>query len=180
MLPFRRHRVDAVSPLERLIDQIGGTLAFYPPIFRPMVEETATSERLSLPVTERLRQSFAPTASLLASLNAVVRFWPGAAIAVAASMRGRKRDPMCDVGLRVTPQAQNAGWRRAGLFMIPNMRVPVSSHLWTAFQENRHVDGIEALDDWSTSSGKSLPSVRVFSSGQRLGEIVYGTLCVLD
>lgn len=174
VLPFRRHRIESSNPLESLIDRIAGELAFYPPLFAPLVASMAAT-RLTFQVVNQLRTFFAPTASCLAVANAVAKHWPTPAIVVTASIKGRKRDPLKDRALRVSPQGRNHAAIVMGLSVIPNMRVPESSPIHTVF-EKRSADGEEDLGAWTTSSGTRLPRRRVFTSSICLGKIAYAII----
>ncbi|MEX2120798.1 MAG: hypothetical protein WD847_14500 [Pirellulales bacterium] len=107
------------------------------------------------------------------SANAVVKHWPRPAMLLTAALNGRKNAPQKDRELRVVPQARNTLARAAGLFVIPNMRIPRTSPAYAAFVENGRADDFENLATWTTSSGKSLAHVRAFVSAMKLADIIY-------
>ena len=98
------------------------------------------------------------------------------AVALSATIRGRKKNPTVDVALRVTPQAHNDAAPTASLYVIPNMRVPESSPIFAAYQTGVEQSAPECLDNWTTSDRKRLPSVDVFTSARRFGSTVYAVL----
>lgn len=178
LLPFRRHRFEAANPVEKLVDQIAGEIAFYAPIFKPIVRKIAQTNQLTFSTVNQIKAAFAPTSSLLATVNAVVNHWPEPAIAVEASLRGRKGQPKKDVALRVKVQARNEAARRNDLFVWNNMRVPAASPLFSAFYEDRKCEDCENLKDWITSTGSSLPAMSVLTSATGLKGRAYAVISI--
>ena len=176
VLPFRRHRVERTNPVERLIDTIAGEFAFYAPLFQPLVNVAQENHRLTFATVKNLQDAYAPSSSLLAATNAVVRYWPAPAMVVTASMNGRKSDPKKDRALRVTMQTRSSAAKEVRLSCFPNMRVPMSSPIFVAFAEKRNVEGLENLGAWTTSSGNSLPTIQVFTSAICLGKVIYALI----
>jgi hypothetical protein len=176
VLPFRRHRVERRSPVERLIDTIAGEFAFYAPLFRPLVRAAQRNYRLTFAAVESLQNTYAPSSSLLATTNAVVKYWPSPAMVVTASMKGRKSAPEKDRALRVGMQTRSSTAKEAHLSCFPNMRVPMSSPIFVAFAEKRKVEGLENLGAWTTSTGESLAAIQVFTAAICLGNVVYGLI----
>jgi hypothetical protein len=125
---------------------------------------------------ENLQDAYAPSSSLLAATNAVVKHWPAPAMVVTARMKGRKSSPEKDVALRVSSQMRNSAAGNLGLSCYPNMRVSRSSPIYAAFAAKTKVEGRENLSAWTTSSGGALPAISVFTSAIRLGEVVYGLM----
>ena len=175
-LPFRRHGSERDNPLEKLIDLVAGEIAFYRPIFEPLVRHEAAEGTLSFAAVERIRGCFAPSASLLAAANAVVKLWPSPAMVVTATYKGRKKSPESDRALRVAPQARNGKAEFANLFVIPNMRVPSTSPIHSAFTNGLDADAREDLSNWSTSRGETLPDKKVFTSAVARRGVVYALL----
>lgn len=176
ILPFRRHQFEASNPVEALIDAVAAAFAFYEPAFRPIVEQCAKRNRLTFGVVEAMRDRFAPTASLLSTIKAVVKFWPHPAAAIVAEFRGRVGAPHLDQALRVTPQGHNGAARDNCLTFIPNMRVPQGSPIDVAYQTGLDQDEFERLGNWSTSQGKRLNSLNVHTSARRIGKRVYSLI----
>lgn len=178
ILPFRRHQFEASNPIEALIDSVASDFAFYEPIFRPLVETYAKTCRLNFETIEQIRNQYAPTASLLATMKAVVNYWPRPAASLIAELRGRKSAPETDVALRVSPQGYNARANRIGLLFYPNMRVPMGSPIHRTYLTRDDQNTSENLGDWQTSSGDALPEVEVYTSARRVNERVYAVLSV--
>jgi len=176
ILPLRRHQFEASNPVEFLIDSIAGELAFFEPAFRPLVERAAKKSRLNFDVVCQIRNCFAPTASLLATVKAVVKFWPSPAIALTAERRGRKGNPSDGVALRVTLQGSSSTAEPVGLKVFRNMRVPQGSPMFEAFDTGIDQDEHEHLGDWDTSTGESLEPIDVFTSAWRIRHQVYALM----
>lgn len=173
VLPFRRHKFEARNPVESLMDAIAGELAYYRPVFQPIVEQYTV---LNFETVDAIRAEYAPSASLLSVTNAVVKLWRKPATALVAEVRGRVRDPEVDKALRVIPQASSNSARDAGLALIPNMRVPSGSSISATFQTNTGRNCSEDLGTWSTSEGKRLSQIDAYVSSRWLGNQVYALL----
>ena len=177
LLPFRRHRFERSNPLESVIDGIAGELAYYPPVFQPLVRAAAKQKaQLTFDVIRKLRMEFAPTSSLLATTNAVVKHWPRPAMAIVASLCGRKNNPAKDRALRASLQARNELARTNDLLVFPNMRVPRSSPIYAAHTGRRDYSGRENLGQWTTSTGDALPTINAYTSAQYAGGHIYAVL----
>ncbi|MBX3450783.1 MAG: hypothetical protein KF777_14550 [Planctomycetaceae bacterium] len=176
ILPFKRHQIEASNPVETLMDAIAAEFGFYEPAFRPLVEQRAQRSRLTFSVVEYLRRQFAPTASLLSTMKAVVKFWPQPAAVLVSEFRGRVGAPHLDQALRVTPQGHNGAASNSGLKFIFNMRVPQGSPIDLAFQTGVEQNELERLGNWTTSQGKRLASLNVHTSARRIGKRVYSLI----
>ena len=176
ILPFRRHQFEASNPVESLVDSVASEFAFFEPVFRPIVETYARSFRLNFDTIELIRNQYAPTASLLSTMKAVVRYWPTAAATLTAEFRGRLNSPQTDAALRVSPQGYNERANRIGLLIYPNMRAPASSPIHQAYLTNVDQNALENLGEWETSSGKCLSAIEVFTSARYINERVYAVL----
>ena len=178
ILPFRRHQFEASNPVEALMDAIAAEFGFYEPAFQPLVERRAEHSRLTFHVVEFLRRQFAPTASLLSIMKAIVKFWPEPAAVLVAEFRGRVGAPHLDKALRVTPQGHNGAASDSGLQFIFNMRVPQGSPMDVAYQSGVEQNEYEHLGNWITSKGKRLTSLNVHTSARRIGKRVYSLISV--
>lgn len=176
ILPFHRHRFDAGNPLEALIDAVASELAFYGPVFRPLVVQYAKTHRLSFAAIEAIRNAYAPSASLLSTMNAVVRYWPRPAAALTAEFRGRSGNPHKDQALRVSPQSYNDLATVAGLAFFKNMRVPENSPIHSTFKRGSDHYGDEHLGDWVTSDGKQLTPIPVFTAARLVKRRIYAVM----
>lgn len=176
ILPFRRHQFEAANPVEALVDAVAAEVAFYDPAFRPIVMKLAKTHKLGFRVVEAIRETFAPTASLLATLKAVVKCWPRPAAALTAEFRGRVNAPNVDRALRVTVQGYSDTANLPGLAYFPNMRAPVGSPIEVAYRLGIATDETERLGDWSTSKGECLTPIDVYTSARRIGKQVYAVV----
>jgi hypothetical protein len=177
-LPFRRHKFEASNPIEALIDSVAAELAFYAPAFRPLVERFAGARRLDFSAIRAIRETYSPTASLLAALKSVVKYWPSPAAALTAEFRGRLNSPGLDQALRVTPQGYSSSASRAGLKFFPNMRVPEGTPIQEAFETGIGQDSSEQLGSWHTSQGQRLSPLAVYTSARMFGDRVYALVSV--
>ncbi len=173
ILPFRRHQFEASNPVEALIDSVAAEIAFYRPAFQPVVLRFAKRNRLDFNTVQAIQATYAPTASLLATIKAIAKFWPRPAAALTAEYRGRVNAPHTDEALRVTLQGANDAASNVGLRFFPNMRVPAGSPIDTAFQLGGTRDGTGNLGHWSTSKGERLAPLDTFTSARRIGSRVY-------
>jgi hypothetical protein len=176
ILPFKRHQIEASSPVEALMDAIAAEFGYYEPAFRPLVEQCARRGRLTFGVVDQLQRKFAPTASLLATMKAIVKYWPQPAAVLVAEYRGRVGAPHVDHALRVTPQGYNTAASGSGLKFIPNMRVPLGSPMDVVYQTGAEHNECERLGDWNTSDGTHLASLDVHTSARRIGKRVYALI----
>jgi len=171
VLPFRRHQMEAANPVESLIDSITRDIAFYPPVFRPLVLRAARrADVLNFSVVEQLRREFAPAASLQATMKAAVTHWPRPVVALTAAIRGRKGAPAQDRALRVRTEAYSSTALQAELQFFPNMRVPRSSPAFSANLNGWNSEDDENLSTWTTSDGSQLADVAVFTSAKSIGK----------
>lgn len=177
ILPFKRHQIEASSPVEALMDAIAAEFGYYEPAFRPLVELCARRSRLTFDAADFLHRQFAPTASLLATMKAIVKYWPQPAAALVAEYRGRMGAPHLDQALRVTPQGYNTAAIEHGLqFTFKNMRVPQGSPIDVAYRTGLEQDEFEHLGHWSTSRGKCLAPLNVHTAARRIGKRVYALI----
>ncbi len=178
-LPLFRHRSDYENPVERLIDLGAAELAFPRTVYGDLVNERAGRSALDWDTIETLKEQFAPTASLQSIAKATVKFWPGPAFFLTASIQGRKRNPLEDIALRIHLDGFSLQGRLSGTMFYPNMRVPETSPIFHAHVLDRCVTEIEDLGRWSTKSGNRLPARRAISSGMKLGQVTYGLVSLI-
>jgi hypothetical protein len=167
-LEFRRTGVERKHPEEILVDKIAGELAFYPPIFVPiMLVELGEDRRLTFAAIDRVRQRVAPEASWHATLLAAVRHSPQPIYAVRAQLGLKKseerqaKDLLSGVTeppaakLRVKEARANAAAEALGIRVHFNMEVPVESVAVKAFDGPSGTihSGREDLGLWRTSGG---------------------------
>jgi len=175
ILPFRRQRTDDRDAVEEVIDSVAGAIGFHRAIFDPLVA-AIRDQQLTFDQIAYIRNTYAPTASLLAVTNAVVKRWPRPALAFIARMGGRLRREESDVDLRVCPQGRNACAKRAELVLIPNMRVPKGSVVRAVFLSGQNQSALENTGTWTTSDGGKLRAREVLISAVRLGSRIYGLM----
>lgn len=167
-LAFRKTGVERKHPEEILVDKIAGELAFFPPIFVPiLLEEIGEGGHLTFAAIDRVRQRVAPDASWHATLLAAVRHSPAPIYAVRAQLGLKKSeerqatDLLSSVTasptakLRVKEAIANAAAEQLGVRLHFNMEVPAQSVAATAFNAPRATirSGREDLSLWRTSGG---------------------------
>ena len=192
-LPLHRStkQKDAV---EQLMDMIAGDIGFFEPLFAPVLEANVAQEgRLTFSVVENVRQQFAPSASLEATLNACANRAESPVVLVQAEMAFRRSDerairsgqkdlfgfdaPKPD--LRAVQVSANAIARRQSIYIPKNMRVPASSVIYQAFEENAEhtrLTNTEDLSWWSTSRGASLPPMVLRVEATKIRERVWAII----
>lgn len=150
---FRRvtEFVDTKDPIEVLVDQIAGTLAFYEPIVGPALRDlVGPAEDLTLGRIEEWRDTVAPDASYLAAALAAIRMVERPAAFLSAAEKLKRSEeravatPQLSIAefaaqapapkLRVAVAAANDAARAGGLTIFPNMRIPSSSIIFDAFE----------------------------------------------
>lgn len=188
---FRRVTLDVAAskdPIESLVDQVAGQLAFYEPFVRPELEcELARTGRLTLDGISRVKAVVAPEASFSAAANALVRMMKAPCAFLVAEMRLKPREARSlnsDQLSLISPAAPEAKLRLASAFandaaiavgfkIFRNMRVPASSIIArvhsAALQESC---SRENQDEWE-SSGRHLPDLPITVETRRFGNVVY-------
>lgn len=174
-LAFFRHRTDLADRLERIIDLGAAELAFPKVAFGSRVQSAYQAD-LDWNLVRHVGNQFAPTASLLSTAKAFVRYWPYPVFFLKAEMRGRNGKPHEDTALRISIEDFNTKAASSGIHFFKNMRVPPSSAMFHAYQTEGAITEFENLRGWVTSNGKSLPNRRALTSGLRVGSTVYGLI----
>jgi hypothetical protein len=176
ILPLARQKFEVTNPLEAIIDLVAAEFAFYGPAFCPLVQRAAKRERLDFDIVDAIQSAYAPSASLLSTIKAVVKYWPRPAVALTAEFRGRRAAPDIDQALRVQPQGYNHAASVARLSLFPNMRVPTGTPIDRAFQSGVTQNRPEHLSEWGTSDGRRLANLDVHTSAKRIGSRVYALM----
>jgi hypothetical protein len=177
-LKFFRHRTDAENRLERIIDLGAAELAFPKSVYGRLVAGTAHRE-LTWETLRSVHRQFAPTSSLLAAAKAFVRYWPRPAFLLTAALKRSKQRPNEPPSLRVSIGGLSDSGKRTGIQFIPNMRVPKTSPLASAFASSTEQAGFENLGTWTTSNGRRLPDRRALTASIRLGPVAYALVSLV-
>lgn len=175
---FRRTHATRTAAEERLMDRIGGELAFYPPLFRPELERL--QRRYIWPcfqLVDDLRAEVCPEASWTATAIAVVEQNDFPALFLTArygSKTGDAGPQSASWALRASPRGNQAA-RTAGLMIPWNYRVPPGSIIHTAFHApyllvEQHAD--ELLGTWTSSDGSRLRDLPVHVEVRRRADQV--------
>jgi hypothetical protein len=175
---FRRTHATRNDAEERLMDRIGGELAFYPPLFRPeLVRLQRRYVRPCFQLVDDVRAKVCPDASWTATAIAVVAQNDFPAIFLTARYGSKTSDPDArspSWALRVSPRGNEAA-NAAGLRIHWNFRVPQASIIYTAFHAphrllDLHAD--ERLGIWTSSHGSRLRDLPIHVEVRRRGEDV--------
>ena len=157
--------------MEALIDSVAAEFAFYRPAFCPIVLRLAKRNRLDFNIVEAIQANYAPSASLLSTIKAMVKYWPRPAAALTAEFRGRVNAPNKDQALRVTLQgaiSEPGHWPQ----FLPEHAGTGRHADRPAFQTGGIQDGREHLGKWVTS--RAIDSLRwTYSRQRRIGTHVY-------
>ncbi len=195
---FRRTVVSRIQgdPIESLVNVIAGELAFYEPLFRPILdEETSRIGRLTFGVIELARVRATPEASLFAAAIASVRLTRMAACVVrveSALRKGEVRELLSpqlsldnesmtrqpEPRPRVVEVIPNEAAKASSLTIFRNMRVPPRSVLHHAYEATTDVE-LEAAENqswWETTQGGQLPTCHLLVQAIRRGKYVYGLI----
>ena len=160
------------DPVESAVDHIAGLLAFWEPLFKPALLNTACGD-LSLEAIELACAQVAPGASLQAACLAAVRMWEEPVVFVTAAV-SRKRDGSSP-SLRVQNIVANDAAREIGCEVRRQMRIPPGSVISNAFGDifgKRHC-GLENQADWEVSGHGSLTALDWQVEAVRRGPLVY-------
>jgi hypothetical protein len=168
---FHRHRANQKNSVERIVDLVAAEIAFYRPIFGPIVENYSNTV-LSWDVVEKIRYSYASTSSLMAVTKAIIKQWPTPIFLIEAEFRGRKSNDLMDRALRTSVIDKNVHAKNTGIFFYPNMRPSLLSPIHRAFDCGMPQDDKEDLSKWITSTGCSVSSRNSFTSARLYGKNV--------
>jgi len=163
------------DPFEWLMDKIAAHLAFYPPLFHPVVRQAAEASvrELSLEVVKEVKKQFNPEASRQATAKALVDVWPGPVIYLEAELRAKKgagdEKQVRVAHVHANEAAYAQGFTKIGF----NMRVPENSVIKRSY--NRASQG--GVIDWDDAIDSPLPQADenlgdwTFSNGERLAPL---------
>ncbi len=192
-LPLHRSTKNK-DAVEQLMDLIAGDIGFFEPLFSPLLEAKVTEEgRLTFAVVEKVRQQFAPSASLEATLNACANRTGTPVVLVQATLAFRKsdeqaiRDGQKDLfsadspkpDLRVVQVTSNDAARQQKVYIPKKMRVPadsVISHVFHDGVEHERGASDENLAWWSTSDGDSLSELPVYVDAMKVRDQVWAII----
>jgi hypothetical protein len=170
-LNFRRTSppTELKDPEEAVIDIIAGTFGFYDPLIKKW-----TKGEVSFEAVEKLRNQLCPGASWQASLIGFIKAWPTPCFLVHSKLGLKKGeqeqlaqqtfgfDATPTPALRAAKVTSNEAARDNGILIFENMRIPVGSIIYKAFQEGLdYAEGEENLCDWVTSDGSRLRNCKV-------------------
>lgn len=183
--PVRRSTHD---PIERLMDEIAGRIAFYEPIFGPVFTREHKRPLLEFGTVDAIRSAYCDKASFQATLFACQRRMNTPVLYVEAEMKlkaeeerrlySRQRKFLDDdspvAKLRVGLAVPNQAASDEGFRIAPNMRVPEGSTIHKLYSEpnSEAASGSENLGAWEFSNGSSLPEREVWVDARKAGERV--------
>ena len=186
----------AKDPEESVVDAVAGELAFYEPLFRPVVERALRGQRqLTFDLVEEVRREIVPKASFYATAIAVVRIIDLPTLLVQVNPAHKAEEdrylgsgqqelalgsaiPQILPKLRATDAIGNQAARDRDLRIFPNMRVPERSILAEIFHSMVDASGSRPEDQnwWETSSDGPLPPLPLRVEAMRRGPYVYGLI----
>jgi hypothetical protein len=194
-LPFHRTKIsrDLIDPLERITDIVAADLAFFDPLFSPVLSaEMAIEKRVTFGSVEKVRDRFCPDASFESTLNACVTQSDAPAILIKAGLgfknaeRAELNSPQAQLfpitppiaRLRVVSTVINEAARSASLHVHRNMRVPASSIIRSVFFDGELLrgSGVESLGDWTSSDGGALLNIEVTVEARKIGDLVFALI----
>ncbi len=177
-LIFRRTHAQQNAAEERLMDRIGGEIAFYPPLFCPELHRAERRYgRPCFQLIDELRAETCPDASWFATGIAAVEQSASPALFVTARYAARtehQTDPSASLALRASARGSVAA-KAVGLVIPWNYRVPHSSAIYDAFHApvtapEVHAD--ERLGAWTASDGSRLRDLPIHVQVRRYGDHV--------
>lgn len=189
-LVFRRTETTKRDPLERLMDDIGGALAFYGPLFRPLIARRFADEQCEPPTLHRLLQvheEHCGFASAHATLNAIVKHLSTPLVLVEARMAVKASEEIASASvdmfphdvtsreqLRAVTVLRNDAATKRGLYIPRNMRVPSASVIASVHANTSRSEPANSTENlaWWTSSNRSLPAQQVVVEAKRFNNRV--------
>jgi len=165
---FRRTHAIRNTAEERLMDRISGELAFYPPLFRPEVDQLQQRYvRPCFKLVDDLRNGICPEASWTATAIAMIEQNDFPALFLTARYGAKTRE-RAGPGSRSLALRSSARWNQAakvaGLFIPWNYRVPEGSLVHRAFHAPVGIlepEADECLGTWTSSNGSHLPDIPI-------------------
>ena len=176
------------------MDIIAGSVGFFDPVFRPIVERLIEDRGpLTFAGVESVRSSHCPMASFQSTLIACVARAPFPAVYLEAQMGYKKKEmekldesqlklfatDEPEAKLRVIRVTPNDQAKQLGLRFDRNMEVPeqsVIARLFRGIDESGGAGdaaGHESLQLWMHSNGKSLGATSVVIEARRLQDRVF-------
>ncbi|MDW7711205.1 MAG: hypothetical protein SCH98_12095 [Deferrisomatales bacterium] len=187
------------DPVESVVDAIAGILAFYGPIFDPVLQQTIEAHGgLNFRAIESARSQVAPDASLLSAAFAATSRWPEPVGLLVVQLEYKKaerrqlRSSQREMFARSLAELPQPRLRAVNVILHgednplkirKNMRVPPGSVLTRLFEEGADGDTAEASEDqgwWETSATGHLPRLPLRVSAIRRGSYVYGLVFLRD
>lgn len=159
------------NSVERLVDDVAAQLAFFAPIFLPIVEQEASLDAvLSFDTIERIRERATPEASLYATTMAVVPLLDRPCCFIVVH-----RDE--NDGVLVVHRTTHGSVSFLGFQIRENLRVPVSSILNRVFGTGRPEGSLAKENQgwWSGVDGPLL-DLSFYVAAVSRGNLVYGLL----
>lgn len=180
------------DPIETVVDHVAGHLAFYEPLFRPMLDAAVGEHGVTFRALEAARATIDPTPSLFASAVACLHLQDRPMLLVEAEMAfKRSEDRFRRSGqqsfafaseptakLRAVKVVPNEFADDAGFAIRPNMRIPQNSILYRAFESAAETD-LTAQEDqswWEDSTTGALPALAMHVHAARRGRYVYALI----
>lgn len=186
---FRKTSARRKHPEEILVDKIAGVIAFYPPLFVPLLQkEIAAAGRLTFTAIERVRQQIAPDASWESTVRACLRHCTEPVYFLQANL-GYKRaeeeqldDLLAGIAdsqpvpkLRVLRATPSPAIQSSGVRFHERMEVPKQSVVAAAFEQmlpvTRH--GSERLELWQTSTSGPIGTGLIEIEAAKYGKDVW-------
>ncbi|BDS06456.1 hypothetical protein NT6N_14960 [Oceaniferula spumae] len=194
-LPLRRTTVEVKvkEPIEVLTDYLAKDLAFYGPIFDPILgmELQKNEGLLSFSVVENVRRKFSDEASLTSTLiTCMERCKHPCLILEAGEGFNKKEKAQRKAGnqevkpsLRVVRAFGNDLMDRYSIYIPKNYRVPKTSLIYNVFHRPSKAlrkGAIENLELWTDSRGGSLDHLKVKVEARKLGGTFYAILIPVE
>lgn len=199
-LPLRRTTKSGIEKdcVEKLMDMIAGELAFFDPLFVPLLKEKISKHgKVTFDVVEEIRSEFCREASFQSTLNACVdrASQPMISLIAGLGLKANEARRLASPQIQLIPQPQprrqlrvlnavsNDAAREQGLRIHRNMRVPPTSIVAKTFRDNSPLGSSmhhECLSNWGCSDGTTLAPVEVEIEAKKVGGQVFAIIASLD
>lgn len=182
------------DPLEQVVDHVTGWLAFYDPLFRPVLADAMEVEGgFTFAAFDRARLGADPNPSLLSTAISSLRYAPHPTLLVTVDLARKKAEEralragqgsfdfaeaMTTLDARAVTVVPSPSVPETEFEIRRNMRVPRESVLWKALEGAADADLVAEEDQswWETSSKGHLAPLPIRVQATRQGRFVYGLI----
>lgn len=181
---FRRtSKSDRKLPLEQLVDRVAGHLAFYTPMFKPVLDRHVSASKLTFSTIDKIREHVAPEASRHATIIASIKHTAEPLMYARLNLGLKKAEqaildepdlfpgtiPPPTYKLRVKDSASNTAAQKMGLQLFQNMSISSDSLAAQVFEQGGSAQASESFKLWRSDG----PAAQVTVEATKIGNDVH-------